>query len=649
MALLDLIEVSKYYETQKILCNIDFHLEDGEKVSIIGQNGGGKSTFLNIINGSIDMDSGRRVVNNSIKIDILQQNPIFDKDLSVRDAIENELDELKEKKIRFQKVSELLENDFKNNILLKEHDELSLFLDAHSAWNLDDKIERILQEFDLKKYENELVSMISGGEQRRVALASLLLKKPDILLLDEPTNHLDVYMVEFLEDLLIKENFTLVLISHDRYFINSLSTRIIEIENCKIRSFSGGYGDYLKAKEELLKSMQRSQQNLLKLLRSEEDWLNRGVKARLKRNEGRKKRVIELRDEAKRNPGIIKKMQLQLQREQKSFSKDESVNRKKMLFEIDNISITLGHNILISKFSSRILQFDKIAIVGKNGTGKSTLLKLLLGTIKPDVGKIKKGEFKIGYFDQERSMLNDDKNLLETFCPNGGDRIDVRGHNMHVYGYLKNFLFPKEHLDKKINILSGGEKSRVALALLFAKDYDCLILDEPTNDLDIPTINILEEYLLNFQGALIFVSHDRYFVDKIAKKLFIMKDDGSIEESYGEYSEYLEIEKEIDKLENIEHKISTSRKHTNKKQTNQKKLSYRENKILQEYPLKIENLEKEIKELNDCLNNPECYKEKGLDRLYERLKEQEKILEELIEIYFEVEERNEELSTLNLV
>jgi len=612
VALLDLIEVSKYYEVQKILCNIDFHLEEGEKVSIIGQNGGGKSTFLNIINGSIDMDSGRRVVNNSVKIDILQQNPIFDKDLSVRDAIENELDELKEKKIRFQKVSELLENDFKNNILLKEHEELSLFLDAHSAWNLDDKIERILQEFDLKKYENELVSMISGGEQRRVALASLLLKKPDILLLDEPTNHLDVYMVEFLEDLLIKENFTLVLISHDRYFINSLSTRIIEIENCKIRSFNGGYGDYLKAKEELLKSMQKSQQNLLKLLRSEEDWLNRGVKARLKRNEGRKKRVIELRDEVKRNPGIIKKIQLQLQREQKSFSKDESVNRKKMLFEIDEISITLGYNILISKFSSRILQFDKIAIVGKNGTGKSTFLKLLLGAMKPDEGKIKKGEFKIGYFDQERSMLDDDKNLLETFCPNGGDRIDVRGHNMHVYGYLKNFLFPKEHLDKKINILSGGEKSRVALALLFSK-------------------------------------HDRYFVDKIAKKLFIMKDDGSIEESYGEYSEYLEIEKEIDKLANIEHKISTSRKHINKKQTNQKKLSYKENKILQEYPLKIENLEKEIKELNDCLNNPECYKEKGLDKLYERLKEQEKILEELIEIYFEVEEKNEELATLNLV
>ncbi len=643
MALLDLIEVSKNYEAQKILCEVDFHLEEGERVAIIGQNGGGKSTLLNIINGTLEIDSGRRVVNSSVKIDILQQTPVFDESLVVKDAIENELQELKDKKRRFEEVSELLSNDFENRDLLKEQEELSLYLDAHNAWNIDDKIERILQEFDLKKYEDKPMGMLSGGEQRRVALASLLLKKPDILLLDEPTNHLDVYMVEFLEELLLKERFTLVIISHDRYFINSLSTKIIEIDECKLRSFKGGYSDYLKAKEELLKSMQKSHQNLLKLLKSEEEWLNRGVKARLKRNEGRKKRVLELREQAKKNPSVIRKMQLQLQREQKNFNQNESINRKKMLFEIENITMSLGEKLLIKDFSVRILQQDKIAVVGRNGTGKSTFLKLLLGELKPSSGVIKRGDFKIGYFDQDRSSLDDDKTLIETFCPNGGDRVDVRGKNMHVFGYLKNFLFPKEHLDKKIGVLSGGEKSRVALALLFTKEYDCLILDEPTNDLDIPTINILEEYLMSFQGALIFVSHDRYFVDKIAKKLFILKGNGVVEESHSMYSEYLDIEKEITQLEELDKKLENEDKEPKKKPKKQTKLSYKENKILEEYPKKIETLEDEIKSLNKCLSDPECYKDKKLDDLYKTLQAKEDELEKLLEVYFEVEEKKEQL------
>lgn len=641
MAILDLLEVSKNYEIQKILCEVDFHLNEGERVAIIGQNGGGKSTFLNILNGSLEPDNGRRVLSNNIKIDILQQQPVLNENLSVKDAIENELQELKEKKARFEKVSELLADDFENRELLREQEELSLYLDMHGAWSIDDKIERVLQEFDLKRYEDKQVGMLSGGEQRRVALASLLLKKPDILLLDEPTNHLDVYMVEFLESLLLKEKFTLVFISHDRYFIDSLATKVIEIDECKLRSFNGGYTNYLKQKEELLESVKKSHENLLKLLKSEEEWLNRGVKARLKRNEGRKKRVLELREQAKKNPSVIRKMQLQLQREQKNFNQSESKNRKKMLYELEDISITLGDKELIKDFTARILQLDKIAVVGKNGTGKSTFLKLLLGEISPSKGTIKRGEFRVGYFDQDKKMLDDDKTLIETFCPNGGDRVDVRGKNMHVYGYLKSFLFPKEHLDKKIGILSGGEKSRVALALLFTKEYDCLILDEPTNDLDIPTINILEEYLQNFQGALIFVSHDRYFVDKIARKLFILKGSGKVEESHGQYSEYLEIEKELEELSEFEKDLG--KKELPKKQKIQKKLSYKENRILEEYPPLIEKLESEIKEINECLSDPECYKEKGLEELYRNLQVKEKELDELLEIYLEIEEKREKL------
>jgi len=644
LALLDLIEVSKAYEAQKVLCKIDFHINEGERIAIIGRNGGGKSTLMKICEGSLEFDEGRRIVAQNIKIEMLSQNPSFKEGVTVKEAIEKELKEINEKRERFEKVSSLLAEDFENEELLKEHEELQKFLDSHNAWNLDDKIERVLQEFNLKEYENKPVNLLSGGEQRRVALASLLLKKPDILLLDEPTNHLDVYMVEFLEDMLLKERFTLLLISHDRYFIDKLATRTIEIEDCKIRSFKGGYQDYIKAKEELLESMKKSHENLLRLLKREEEWLRRGVKARLKRNEGRKKRVLQLREEAKKNPGVIKRMQLELEREKKHFNREDGVNRKKMLFEIEHISKKLGDKVLIKDFSTRILQKDRIAIVGKNGSGKSTFLKILLGKESVDSGKIKRGEFRIGYFDQHREMLDDDKNLIETFCPNGGDRVDVRGRNMHVYGYLKNFLFPKEHLDKKIGILSGGEKNRVALALLFTKEYDCLILDEPTNDLDIQTINILEEYLQSFQGALIIVSHDRYFVDKIAQKLFIFKGEGEIEESYQSYTEYLEIEKELKELEEFEKKESKKEKQIErKKKRTPKKLSYKEQREYDSLPKEIEKLENEVEELTKCLENPDCYNQKGLITVSQELEEKQKELDKLIDRFLELEEKLEEI------
>ncbi len=643
MALLDLIEVSKAYEAQKVLCKIDFHINEGERIAIIGKNGGGKSTLMKICEGSLEFDEGRRVVQQNIKIEMLSQNPSFKENITVKEAIEAELDELKQKRERFEKVSALLAKDFENKELLREHEELQKFLDSKNAWNLDDRIKRVILEFNLKEYENKPVNLLSGGEQRRVALAALLLKKPDILLLDEPTNHLDVYMVEFLEDMLLKERFTLLLISHDRYFIDRLATRTVEIEDCKLRSFKGGYQDYIQAKEELLESMKKSHENLLKLLKREEEWLRRGVKARLKRNEGRKKRVLELREKAKKNPALIRKMQLELEREKKHFNRDEGVNRKKMLFEIEHIHKKLGDKVLIKDFSTRILQKDRIAVVGKNGSGKSTFLKILLGKESIDSGVVKRGDFKIGYFDQHREMLDDDKNLIETFCPNGGDRVEVRGRNMHVYGYLKNFLFPKEHLDKKIGILSGGEKNRVALALLFTKHYDCLILDEPTNDLDIQTINILEEYLQSFQGALIIVSHDRYFVDKIAKKLFIFKGDGEIEESYQSYSEFLEIEKELKEIQQIEGGIEKEKKESAKVKKRAKKLSYKEQREYDLLPGIIENLENEVKELSKCLENPDCYNEKGLLSLSKELEEKQKELDETIEKFLDLEEKLEEM------
>ncbi len=645
MALIDLFHIKKQYDIKVLLNDVDFHLNAGERIAIVGQNGCGKSTLMKIALGTEEPTEGKRVVNASLQVEMLAQQPHFEANLTVRDAILNELVELKTAQEEHARLSLEVANDFENRELLAKLEKITAFLDHHNAWNLDDKIERILQEFKLKEYENRLVVSLSGGEQRRVALASLILKKPDVLLLDEPTNHLDVYMVEFLEEILLKEKFTLLFISHDRHFIDTIATRVIEVENQGLVSYKGGYRDYLVQKEERMKSLAKSHETLLKLLKREEEWLGKSVRAREKRNQGRKARVFELREQAKKNPTLIRKMQVELEREKKSWRGEKGLSKRKMLFDIENLKYSIANKLLIENFSTRILQRDKIAIVGINGAGKSTLLKLLLGRLKPDEGSINKGEFSIGYFDQHREMLNDEHTLIETFCPNGGDHVDVQGRHMHVYAYLKTFLFPEEYMSKKVGQLSGGEKNRVALALLFTKNVDCLILDEPTNDLDIQTITILEEKLISFQGALLFVSHDRYFIDKIASKLFIFKGNGLIEESFQTYTEYLEIEKEFKELESLEREVTSSvEKVETPKEKKQTKLTYKQQQAYDNLPNEIEELEKKIEEINNCLYDPKCYEEKGLTTLSKELSTLESIYEEKTEAYLEVLEIFESLS-----
>ena len=642
MALIDLQNISKQYDIKVILKDANFTLQAGQRVAVIGQNGQGKSTLFKIIMKAVEPDSGEIAIDRSIKIEMLDQQPKFKANLSVRDAIENQLVELKNAKLEYEKITNELMTNYEDENLLRRQSDLASFLEFHNAWDLDNMIERVLIEFQLKQYEHKDVNLLSGGEQRRVSLAGLILKKPDVLLLDEPTNHLDVYMVEFLEELLLKNNFTLLFISHDRYFIDNIATNVVEVEGGELRKFNGGYSSYLEQKAQILSNLQKEHENLLRLVKQEAHWMQHGVTARRKRNERRKAEYFDLKQKAKSNPAYIKKMSIELQREQKSFNSEEKQqNKKKMLYELDNIYKSLGEKDLIKDFTARILQKDTIAIVGPNGSGKSTLLKIFMEKMKIDKGSFKKGDFQIGYFDQQRDMLDDDKTIMEIFCPNGGDRVVLDdGRNMHVFGYLKNFLFPKEYLDKKVGVLSGGEKNRVALALLFTKRVDCMILDEPTNDLDIPTINILEEYLQNFQGALIFVSHDRYFVDKIAKKLFVFTGNGHIMESFQPYSEYLQIEKELKELDNLEvelEKEKTSVKVVNepKKQT---KLSYKDQREYDNLPNEIEELEAKIEELNSCLADPKCYEKIGIVTLSKELEEKKAIYEEKVERFLTLEE-----------
>ncbi|EAK6196780.1 ABC-F family ATP-binding cassette domain-containing protein [Campylobacter coli] len=643
MALIDLIDASKKFGEKIVLNEANFSANEGEKIAIIGKNGEGKSSLLKALLGTLALDSGRVVRQNGKSIAMLSQTVDFSANLSVKEAIKIELEEIYNTLKEYEALQSKLEKEPTSKEYLKQMDDLIALIDSKDAWNIEAKITRVLKEFSLLDYSDRLVCTLSGGEIRRVGLCILLLKNPDILLLDEPTNHLDVYMTSFLEDLLKNSKMCVIFISHDRYFIDAIAHKCVEVDQGKLSVFKGGYANYLEKKTQILESLAKSHETLLKHLKSEEEWLRRGVKARLKRNEGRKERIFKMREEAKKNPGAIKRLKLEISRAALNFTGEKIPNRKKMLFELKNVSKNLGEKALFTDFSSRILQGERIAIVGKNGCGKSTFLKILLGELKQDSGEIKRGEIKIGYFDQARSLVNSDKTLLEIFCPNGGDRVEVRGKNMHVYGYLKNFLFPKEFLYKSVSVLSGGEKNRIALALLFTEEYDVLILDEPTNDLDIATINILEEYLLSFEGAILLVSHDRYFVDKIATKLYAFENGAKINILHTLYTEYLENEKEMQEFDDYVSSLDLQEQTRMQKEKSRKKLSYKENEILKNHPEKIEMLEKQISKLNSDLSNPSVYQEIGINTLYEELEQAQKELEKLESEYFEVLEKSENL------
>ena len=671
--LLSLFQASKSFGARKILDSVSLAIDSGEKLAIIGKNGAGKSTLLKLLAQELELDEGKFSKKPDLELQILPQDPQFRADLSVRQVCQDSLRELQAIHARIAQIHTLLDSGSSkaessalgDSTLLDELGALSSRLDSIDGWDIAQRTQELLENFWLLDLQDRPVGSLSGGERKRLALATILMQPADLYILDEPTNHLDVEVVAFLERKLAAIRSSVLFISHDRYFIDNCAQRILEVDSGKIIEYRGGYTNYLAQKSAALSNLAKEHEKLLKLLKAEEEWLHKGVQARRKRNVLRKERVELLRAKAKSNPSIIRTMRLELERESKHHNRTQSQNAQKMIIECENLSLSMGEKLLITQCDLRILQRDRIAIIGRNGSGKSSLLKAFLGEVSPRSGVIKRGELRIGYFAQHRIELDESKSLIEIFCPNGGDHIEVRGRSMHVYGYLKSFLFPKDMLTQKIGALSGGERTRVSLALLFTKQYDCLILDEPTNDLDIATINILEEYLLSFPGALLLVSHDRYFVDKLAQKLLILhkpidEKTPSTEESLQSFSEYLAYMEELGEYDRLESQLRTTiaesimdsamesqqpsaPKPANTESKKPQKLSYKEQRELDMLPEHIEHLERRKAELERALGDEESIAQHGVVALAEELANVENELESSVERYFALESKREAL------
>lgn len=671
--LLSLFQASKSFGARKILDSVSLAIDSGEKLAIIGKNGAGKSTLLKLLAQELELDEGKFSKKPDLELQILPQDPQFRADLSVRQVCQDSLRELQAIHARIAQIHALLDSGSSKaespsaleSTLLDELGALSSRLDSIDGWDIAQRTQELLENFWLLDLQDRPVGSLSGGERKRLALATILMQPADLYILDEPTNHLDVEVVAFLERKLAAIRSSVLFISHDRYFIDNCAQRILEVDSGKIIEYRGGYTNYLAQKSAALSNLAKEHEKLLKLLKTEEEWLHKGVQARRKRNVLRKERVELLRAKAKSNPSIIRTMRLELERESKHHNRTQSQNAQKMIIECENLSLSMGEKLLITQCDLRILQRDRIAIIGRNGSGKSSLLKAFLGEVSPRSGVIKRGELRIGYFAQHRIELDESKSLIEIFCPNGGDHIEVRGRSMHVYGYLKSFLFPKDMLTQKIGALSGGERTRVSLALLFTKQYDCLILDEPTNDLDIATINILEEYLLSFPGALLLVSHDRYFVDKLAQKLLILhkpidEKTPSTEESPQSFSEYLAYMEELGEYDKLESQLHTTiaesimdsamesqqpsaPKPANTESKKPQKLSYKEQRELDMLPEHIERLEQRKAQLERALGDEESIAQHGVVALAEELANVENELESSVERYFALESKREAL------
>jgi len=523
MAIIRLQQVELAFGDHVLLDKVDLEIQEGERLCIVGRNGEGKSTLLKILTGSVLPDDGQVVRRDMLRMASLQQELPKSVDTRVYDVIADGLGDLGHLIAQFHdETARGADSD------LKKLESLQTRIEAADGWRWQQKVDAIIQKLNLPA--DSRFSELSGGWQRRVMLAQALVTEPDVLVLDEPTNHMDVETIEWLEDQLKQFNGALVFISHDRAFVQSLATRIVDLDRGHLHNWKGDYRGFLEFREKRLED--EATQNALfdKRLAEEEKWIRQGIKARRTRNEGRVERLKDMRKEHRARRDRVGTANLAM---------TSTENSGKQVFEVKNVSYTWKDSPQVSDFSTLVMRGDKIGLVGPNGVGKSTLLKLLLGKLEPQQGSVRTGtKLEVAYFDQSRNVLDEDKSIADNVA-DGKDHVMINGQSRHVIGYLGDFLFPAARARTPVKALSGGERNRVMLAKLFLKPCNLLVMDEPTNDLDIETLELLEEKLMEFDGTLLLVSHDREFIDNVVTQLWVFEGEGQIDEQVGGYSDWM--------------------------------------------------------------------------------------------------------------
>ncbi|HEZ3622831.1 TPA: ATP-binding cassette domain-containing protein [Neisseria meningitidis] len=605
-----------------LLDKTSFQLDSGEKVGLIGRNGAGKSSFLKILAGLQKLDDGQIIVQNNLKIVYVPQESFFDKDATVFDTVAEGLGEIRDLLRRYHHVSHDLEHN-SDDVLLKELNELQLEIEAKDGWKLDAAVKQTLGELGLP--ENEKIGNLSGGQKKRVALAQAWVQKPDVLLLDEPTNHLDIDAIIWLENLLKAFEGSLVVITHDRRFLDNIATRIVELDRGILRSYPGSFSKYSEKKAQELVVEAEHNRLFDKFHAQEEAWIRKGIEARRTRNEGRVRRLEELRRQrAERRNG----------QGQVNFKLDSGEKSGKIIAELEHASFAYGDKVIMDKFSAILQRGDKIGLIGPNGIGKTTFLKLILGELQPTYGRIRIGsKQEVAYFDQFRSALNENDTVFYTLGQ-GNDYVEVGGKKKHVMSYLEDFLFPPARAQSPVSSLSGGERNRLLLAKLFTRPANILVLDEPTNDLDIDTQELLEDLLRDYQGTVFLVSHDRMFLDNVITQILVFEGNGRLKEYIGGYQDYIDAKSREAKIQTESApKTADAEPVKEKPKANRTvKLSYKEQRELDALPDEIAALEAEQAEINAQLSDPEIFKDyEKAGALQSRAEEIEMLLLEKLE------------------
>jgi ATP-binding cassette subfamily F protein uup len=596
MALFVISDAQLAYGHVDLLANTSFSLEEGERVGLIGRNGAGKSSFLKIIAELEKPDSGLIQKQQGIKIAYVAQEPIFLSTDSVFDTVAKGLEEIRNCRAEYEELSmQEWTDDVQHRM-----DQLYGLIDANQGWAWEQKIDEVLHQLHLDG--SRLMSELSGGNKKRVALAQALVTQPDVLLLDEPTNHLDMDSIEWLEQLLIDMNRSLVFITHDRAFLDRVATRIIELDRGIVRSYPGNFQAYLGLKERQLMDESLANARADKLLAQEEAWIRQGVEARRTRSVSRIARLEHLREQRSQRRELVGQVKLDINSGQKTG---------KIVAALENVSLAFGDKQIVKDFTATILRGDKVGLLGPNGAGKSTLLKIILGELQPNQGEVKQGSMiEIAYFDQLRESL-DLEATLEDFISPGSEWVEIGGQRKHVKSYLNDFLFSPQRARSPIKTLSGGERNRLLLARLFAKPANVLVLDEPTNDLDIDTLDLLEEFLQDYKGTVFLVSHDRQFLDNVVTSMIAFEGDGKWREYEGGYEDWkIQNQRRLDlqKVIVIEESKSPKAVKAKEEPTPQKKSNNKYQKVeLDKITSEIELLEQEQTGITEQLSHSKIY------------------------------------------